>query len=136
MFISNNNNPKHALRKSRSLRKPILVVAVAVLFCLLPIFSGLIGTFNQANAEVEQADWDKPLYSDDYWPLAESNRFTIASFSSEPVRNPSLEYVGTYLNAEGRTVVRLVYRRHNSSHSLAWTILALRAREPFDSLID
>lgn len=136
MFISNNKNPKHALRKGRSLRKPILAIAVAIVFCLLPIFSGLIGTFNHANAEVEQADWDKPLYSQDYWPLAESNRFTIASFSSEPVRNPSLEYVGTYLNTEGRTVVRLVYRRHNSSHSMVWTILALRAREPFDSLID
>ena len=136
MFISNNNNPKHALRKSRSLRKPILAIAVAVLFCLLPIFSGLIGTFNQANAEVEQADWDRPLHSGDYWPLARSNRLVVTSFSSEMVRNPSLEFRGTYVNPEGRTVVRLAYRNYNTAPSPAWHILALKAYEPLESLID
>lgn len=136
MFISNAKNPKHALRKGRSLRKPILVTAVVLVFCFLSIFSGLIGNFNRANAEVEQADWDKPLHSTDYWPLAQSNTFNITSFSSEVVRNPSLEYKGTYINPDGRTVVRLVYRRFNSALSGAWHILALKAYDPLDSLID
>ena len=136
MFISNNNNPKHALRKSRSLRKPILAIAVAVLFCLLPIFSGLIGTFNQANAEVEQADWDRPLHSGDYWPLSPSNKLVVTSFSSEPLRNPSLEFRGTYVNPDGRTVVRLTFRDYVSAGTTVWFILTLKAYDPLDSLID
>ena len=136
MFISNAKNPKHALRKGRSLRKPILVISVVLVFCFLSIFSGLIGTFNRANAEVEQADWDKPLHSGNYWPLAPSNRLTVIDFMSEPVRNVSLEYAGTYVNSDGRTVVRLVYRHYNSIVSGVWHILAMKAWDPLDSLID
>ncbi len=138
MFIPSNNSKTNIIKnKASSLGRHVMVIIMILCCCLGLIFSPFFpGNPTVVNAEIEQADWDGPLESGDHWPLATTNRLTITSFSSEPLRNPSLEFRGTYVDLSGRTVVRLGFRDYVSAYSSVWHILALKAYDPLDSLID
>ena len=139
MFTSAKNPKNNKIRNKSGFigRLAALVTLITLCCCLgLPPTQFLTGNFDIVNAEIDQADWNQPPHKGEYWPLAASNRLVVTSFSSEPLRNPSLEFRGTYINPQGRTVVRLVFRNYRSAWSNTWRILTLKAYDPFESLID
>lgn len=63
-------------------------------------------------AEVEKADWtidEQKEAKMSFWKLSDINEVVVVA-NAEGFKTPSVNYIGTYINAEGRTVIRVSYR--------------------------
>lgn len=62
--------------------------------------------------EVKNVDWDvkeEVASKMDFWDLAKNNELCDTGLG-DPIKTPSLNYVGTYINSDGRTVVRMSFK--------------------------
>ncbi|NMW85096.1 hypothetical protein HKO22_04980 [Peptoniphilus sp. AGMB00490] len=91
-------------------------------------------------AEVKKADWNietvnKTATSKESWPLSKNNELVRVS-EFEPKRTPSISYVGTYTNSDGREVIRLTYNLKQTSVSSVWKNLVLKFPKEFIDAVD
>ena len=89
-------------------------------------------------AEVKKADWtiDEQKEAEmSYWKLSNINDITVVA-NAEGIKTPSINYIGTYVNEEGRTVIRLSYRAFQNLASGVWSKALFKFDSDLYKLID
>lgn len=86
-------------------------------------------------AEVEPANWVDDAKTARYWPIPQQGKLVKVS-SADPLKNPSVEYVGTYTRPDGREVVRLSFSVYAGATSGAWEKLILKPDAELANMID
>ena len=86
-------------------------------------------------AEVEPANWVDDAKTARYWPIPHQGKLVKVS-SADPLKNPSVEYVGTYTRPDGREVVRLSFSVYAGATSGAWEKLVLKPDAELANMID
>ena len=70
-----------------------------------------------------------------YWPIPNQGRIVKVS-TGEPIKNPSLRYIGGYTRPDGREVIRLAFSAYSGSTSAVWERLILKPDHNLNELID
>ncbi|WP_295148123.1 hypothetical protein, partial [uncultured Peptoniphilus sp.] len=70
-----------------------------------------------------------------YWKLSNINDITVVA-NAEGIKTPSINYIGTYVNEEGRTVIRLSYRAFQNLASGVWSKALFKFDSDLYKLID
>ena len=89
-------------------------------------------------AEVQKADWtidEKKEAEMSYWKLSNTNEVTVVA-NAEGIKTPSINYIGTYVNDEGRTVIRLSFRMFQNLASGVWSKALFKFDSDLYDLID
>lgn len=89
-------------------------------------------------AEVQKADWtidEKKEAEMSYWKLSNTNKVTVVA-NAEGIKTPSINYIGTYVNDEGRTVIRLSFRMFQNLASGVWSKALFKFDSDLYDLID
>lgn len=86
-------------------------------------------------AEVAPANWNDDDKIGRYWPIPHQGRIVKVS-TGEPIKNPSLRYIGGYTRPDGREVIRLAFSAYSGSTSAAWERLILKPDNNLEQLID
>lgn len=89
-------------------------------------------------AETTKADWTIDEQSEaemSYWRLSNKNELTVVA-NAEGIKTPSINYIGTYVNDEGRTVIRLSYRAFQNLASGVWSKALFKFDSDLYKLID
>lgn len=88
-----------------------------------------------SHAEVEPSNWVNDDETARYWPIPNQGRIIKVS-PAEPVKNPSLRYIGGYTRPDGREVVRLAFSAYSGSVSDVWQRMILKPDDNLNKLID
>lgn len=116
--------------KTKVMKRAVsLFLASAMLIGVAPV-----NTF----AEVQKADWtidEKKEAEMSFWKLANINEVNVVA-NAEGFKTPSINYIGTYINAEGRTVVRVSYRMFQNLASGVWSKALFKFDNDLYNLID
>lgn len=109
------------------------LVSLALAMCM--IFS--TATFIPAisHAEVEPANWVDDVKTARYWPIPHQGKLVKVS-SADPLKNPSVEYVGTYTRPDGREVVRLSFSVYAGVTSGVWEKLIIKPDAELANMVD
>ena len=105
------------------------VLAAVMVITMLPV-----GVF----AEVEKADWtidEKKEAEMSFWKLSDINEVVVVA-NAEGFKTPSVNYIGTYINDKGRTVVRVSYRMFQNLASGVWSKALFKFDKDLYNLID
>ena len=105
------------------------VLAAVMVITMLPV-----GVF----AEVEKADWtidEKKEAEMSFWKLSDINEVVVVA-NAEGFKTPSVNYIGTYINDKGRTVVRVSYRMFQNLASEVWSKALFKFDKDLYNLID
>lgn len=86
-------------------------------------------------AEVAPANWNDDNPEARYWPIPHQGRLVKVS-KAEPLKNPSLRYIGGYTRPDGREVVRLAFSGYLNATSGVWNRLVLKPDHNLNQLID
>lgn len=89
-------------------------------------------------AEVKKADWtiDEQKEAEmSFWKLSDINEVVVVA-NAEGFKTPSVNYIGTYINAEGRTVIRVSYRMFQNLASGVWQKALFKFDKDLYDLID
>lgn len=89
-------------------------------------------------AETTKADWtiDETKEAEmSYWKLSNINDITVVA-NAEPIKTPTINYIGAYVNDEGRTVIRLSYRVFQNIASGVWQKALFKFDNDLYDLID
>lgn len=86
-------------------------------------------------AEVEPANWVDDAKTARYWPIPHQGKLKKVS-SADPLKNPSVEYVGTYTRPDGREVVRLSFSVYAGATSGVWEKLIIKPDAELANMID
>ncbi len=118
------------MQKKNYLRKTLaLVMAFLMIVTMMPV---------NVFAETEKADWtinEKKEAEMSFWKLANINELTVVA-KAEGFKTPSVNYIGTYINADGRTVVRVSYRMFQNLASGVWSKALFKFDKDLYDLID
>lgn len=102
------------MQKKNYLRKTLaLVMAFLMIVTMMPM---------NVFAETEKADWtiDEQKEAEmSFWKLADINEVVVVA-NAEGMKTPTINYIGTYINAEGRTVVRVSFRVFQNLATAVW----------------
>ncbi|MBS5942333.1 MAG: hypothetical protein KIB07_03265 [Finegoldia magna] len=116
--------------KTKVMKRAVsLFLASAMLIGVAPI-----STF----AEVQKANWtidEKKEAEMSFWRLSNKNELTVVA-NAEGIKTPSINYIGTYVNDEGRTVIRLSYRAFQNLASGVWSKALFKFDSDLYKLID
>lgn len=113
--------------RQKHMRKMLaLVMAFLMIVTMLPV---------NVFAEVEPANWNDDDKIGRYWPIPHQGRIVKVS-SAEPLKNPSLRYIGVYTRPDGREVVRLAFSGYLTATSGVWKRLILKPDHNLNQLID
>lgn len=118
-----------------------LFLALVMLIGTLPvnIFAETFPTKDaEGKATVGTTDWsidEKKEAEMSYWKLADKNEVTVVA-NGEGFKTPSVNYIGTYINAEGRTVIRVSYRMFQNLASGVWQKALFKFDKDLYDLID
>lgn len=105
------------MQKNNYLRKMFaLVMAFLMIVTMLPM---------NVFAEVAPANWNDDNPEARYWPIPHQGRLVKVS-KAEPLKNPSLRYIGAYTRPDGREVVRLAFSGYLNATSGVWKRLVLK----------
>ena len=115
------NMKRHYLRSTLA-----LIMSVLMVVTILPL---------NVFAEVEPANWVDDAKTARYWPIPQQGKLVKVS-SADPLKNPSVEYVGTYTRPDGREVVRLSFSVYAGATSGAWEKLILKPDAELANMID
>lgn len=115
------NMKRHYLRSTLA-----LIMSVLMVVTMLPL---------NVFAEVEPANWVDDAKTARYWPIPHQGRLVKVS-SADPLKNPSVEYVGTYTRPDGREVVRLSFSVYAGATSGAWEKLIIKPDAELANMID
>lgn len=105
------------------------VLAAVMVITMLPV-----GVF----AEVEKADWtinEQKEAEMSFWKLADINEVVVVA-NAEGMKTPTINYIGTYINAEGRTVVRVSFRAFQNLATAVWHKALFKFDKDLYNLID
>lgn len=145
------------MQKKNYLRKTFaLVMAFLMIVTMMPVNvfaeNGLeispqetpqaLGAANQfPNNIKKKVDWDQKKDAATYWGL--NQEYGVEPFqriakvgTSDPINMFDLDYEGYFVNAEGRTVLRLVYREQEKGASSWWHDVAFRFEPDLYKMID
>ena len=101
-----------------------------------------LGAANQIPKNIKtKVDWDQKKDAATYWGLNQEYGLTPVQKlrkvgTSDPINVFDVDYEGYFVNAEGRTVLRLVYREQESATSSWWNDLAFRFEPELYNMID
>lgn len=128
-------------KKQISKRYLSLLLALIMLVGTLP-FNIFAETFTTTDTSgqtlVNTTDWsinEKKEAEMSYWKLANINDLVIVA-NGEGIKTPSVNYIGTYINAEGRTVIRVSYRMFQNLSSGVWQKALFKFDKDLYDLID
>lgn len=102
------------------------LLAAALLVSTVPVV---------AFAEVKPANWVDDETTARYWPIPYQGNLIKVS-SAEPLKNPSLRFIGAYTRPDGREVVRLAFGGYSGALSGVWEKLLLKPDANLNSLVD
>ena len=118
------------MEKKNYLRKTLaLVMAFLMIVTMMPV---------NIFAETKKADWtinETKEAEMSFWRLSNKNELTVVS-NGEGIKTPSINYIGTYVNDEGRTVIRLSYRVFQNLASGVWQKALFKFDSDLYNLID
>ena len=115
------------MQKKNHLHKTLaLVMAFLMIVTMLPM---------NVFAEVAPANWNDDNPEARYWPIPHQGRLVKVS-KAEPLKNPSLRYIGAYTRPDGREVVRLAFSGYLNATSGVWKRLVLKPDHNLEQLID
>lgn len=136
------------MQKKNYLRKTLaLVMAFLMIVTMLPVNVFAEPTnpgqgSNLPSNRVQKVNWDK-LYdkTSNIWKLNQDYNLTptqqlVKVSSADPIDNFGLNYEGYFVNAEGRTVLRLVYHESSTAASTWWHNLLFKFDKDLFSKID
>ncbi|OXZ26715.1 hypothetical protein B9N49_07475 [Finegoldia magna] len=89
-------------------------------------------------AETTKANWtidEKKEAEMSFWRLSNRNKVTVVA-NAEGIKTPSINYIGTYVNDEGRTVLRLSFRMFQNLASDVWSKALFKFDKDLYDLID
>lgn len=127
-------------RKQSAKRFLALFLAIIMVVGILPvnIFAETFTTNVNGNAVVGTTDWsidEKKEAEMSYWRLSNINEVTVVA-NAEGIKTPSVNYIGTYINAEGRTVIRVSFRMFQNLASGVWHKALFKFDKDLYDLID
>nr|WP_308551277.1 hypothetical protein [uncultured Peptostreptococcus sp.] len=127
-------------KKQISKRYLSLLLALIMLIGTLPqnIFAETFTTQVNGNTVVNTTDWtidEKKEAEMSYWRLSDVNELTVVA-NAEGLKTPSINYIGTYINADGRTVIRVSYRVFQNLASDVWHKALFKFDKDLYNLID
>ncbi|MDO5017746.1 MAG: hypothetical protein Q4E02_00435 [Lagierella massiliensis] len=89
-------------------------------------------------AEETKADWtatEEELAGMDFWRLAKTNKVLVVA-NAEGVKVPTINYIGSYIRNDGRTVLRISYRKFQNLATDIWERAHFKFEEGLYDLID
>ena len=89
-------------------------------------------------AETTKADWtiDEQKEAEmSFWKLADINELVVVA-NAEGMKTPCINYIGTYINAEGRTVIRVSFRAFQNLATGVWHKALFKFDNDLYNLID
>ena len=116
-------------KKTFATRAIAWALAFVMVFTMIPY-----GAF----AETAKADWtiDEQKEAEmSFWKLADINEVLVVA-NAEGFKTPSVNYIGTYINADGRTVIRVSYRMFQNLASGVWQKALFKFDKDLYDLID
>ena len=127
------------MQKNNYLRSTLaLVIALLMFVTMLPVDS-LAETYQDENGNTKTTDWsqagrEKDDEEKESWALSSKNRLVQVS-SSDPLKTPDINYVGTYTNTEGREVVRFTFSAKVATAN-QWDKLVVKLPKELDEIAD
>ncbi|WP_296257446.1 hypothetical protein [uncultured Ezakiella sp.] len=115
------NMKRHYLRSTLA-----LIMSVLMVVTMLPL---------NVFAEVEPANWVDDAKTARYWPIPNQGRIVKVS-PAEPLKNPSIRYIGGYTRPDGREVIRLAFSGYQGALTDVWERMILKPDADFNELID
>lgn len=121
------------------------VLAAVMVIAMVPV-----GVFAETFVETKEdvggvsteitktTDWsidEKKEAEMSYWRLANLNELTVVA-NAEGIKTPSINYIGTYINEDGDTVIRVSFRMFQSLTSAVWDKLLFKFDKDFYKLIN
>ena len=127
---------------NKQIRKRYLSLFLALIMIIgtlpLNIFAETFTTQVNGNPVVNTTDWtidDQKEAEMSYWRLSDINELTVVA-NGEGIKTPSVNYIGTYINAKGRTVVRVSFRMFQNLASGVWHKALFKFDKDLFDLID
>ncbi|MCI7239449.1 MAG: hypothetical protein MR512_07490 [Anaerococcus sp.] len=117
-------------KKKSKLRIASALLAFAMVAPVIPQMAPVT-----SYAEVEPANWVDDEQTQRYWPIPHQGKLVKVS-SADPLKNPSVEYVGTYTRPDGREVVRLSFSVYAGATSAVWEKLIIKPDAELANMID
>lgn len=115
------------MQKKNYLRKTLaLVMAFLMIVTMMPVnlMAETYTTKDSSGSEVvNTTDWtidEKKVAEMNYWRLADINELKVVA-NAEGIKTPSINYIGTYINEDGDTVIRVSFRMFQNLASAVWS---------------
>lgn len=92
----------------------------------------------KGSSEEKTTDWtidEKKEAEMSYWKLSNLNELTVVA-NAEGIKTPSINYIGTYINEDGDTVIRVSFRMFQNLASGVWDKLLFKFDKDFYKLIN
>lgn len=103
-----------------------LVLAFVMMITLVPLgsFTALADPATPADATssatyYRKANWENKIKDKSRWPIGDNQRLVRVS-TSDPLEMNDVNYDGAFIDANGRTVLRLIYREKAAATSGVW----------------
>ncbi|MFR7350453.1 InlB B-repeat-containing protein, partial [Peptoniphilus sp.] len=105
-----------------------LVLAFVMMITLVPLgaFTALADPAAPPAADAttsatyyKKANWENRIKDKSRWPIGNGQRLVRVS-TSEPVEMNDIDYDGNFVDANGRTVLRLVYKEKGAAATAVW----------------
>ena len=105
-----------------------LVLAFVMMITLVPLgaFTALAGPADQPAAEAttsatyyKKANWENRIKDKSRWKVGDNQRLVRVT-TSDPVEMTDIDYDGNFVDANGRTVLRLVYKEKGAAATAVW----------------
>ena len=120
------------------------VLAAVMVIAMVPV-----GVFAETFVETKEVggvsteitnttDWsidEKKEAEMSYWRLSNLNELTVVA-NAEGIKTPSINYIGTYINEDGDTVIRVSFRMFQNLSSAVWDKLLFKFDKDFYKLIN
>ncbi|MBS5594495.1 MAG: hypothetical protein KHX08_03595 [Clostridiales bacterium] len=107
----------------------VLAVAITVTMTPMPF---------AAFAETQKADWtinEQKEAEMSFWKLSDINEVVVVA-NAEGMKTPCINYIGTYINEEGRTVIRVSFRVFQNMATAVWHKALFKFDNDLYNLID
>ena len=108
----------------KQIRKRYLSLFLALIMIIgifpLNIFAE---TYKTNENETKTTDWtidEKKEAEMNYWRLADINEIKVVA-NAEGIKTPSINYIGTYINEDGDTVIRVSFRMFQNFPTAVWS---------------
>lgn len=108
----------------KQIRKRYLSLFLALIMIIgifpLNIFAE---TYKTNENETKTTDWaiDEEKEAEmSYWKLSNLNELTVVA-NAEGIKTPSINYIGTYINEDGDTVIRVSFRMFQNFATAVWS---------------